>query len=131
MAAQVRAKARQCDARLTRAFALLGKRWSGVILGLLLQGPAHFAVLARAIPGISERMLADRLAELAEAGIVERQVIPGPPLGVVYRLTDKGRALGPGLLKLGEWAELYMRPRPASRPRARPSAARPRRRVTS
>lgn len=89
-------------------FGLLGKRWSGVILGLLLQGPAHFAVIARAIPGISERMLSDRLSELTRAGILEREVIPGPPLGVSYRLSDKGRALGPGLLKLGEWAERYM-----------------------
>jgi DNA-binding HxlR family transcriptional regulator len=99
---------RACDERLTRAFTLLGKRWSGVVLGLLLQGPTRFAVLARTIPGISERMLSDRLSELAEAGIVERQVIAGPPLGVVYRLTTKGRALGPGFLKLGEWAERYM-----------------------
>jgi DNA-binding HxlR family transcriptional regulator len=113
-------QARECDERLTRAFTLLGKRWSGVILGLLLEGPAHFAVLARAIPGISERMLSDRLTELADAGILDRRVIPGPPLGVVYRLTDKGRALGPGLLKLGEWAERYMRPTP-SRGRAKRS----------
>jgi DNA-binding HxlR family transcriptional regulator len=102
--------ARECDERLTRVFTLLGKRWSGVILGLLLEGPANFAVLARAIPGISERMLSDRLTELAEAGILDRKVVPGPPLRVIYRLTDKGRALGPGLLKLGEWAERYMRP---------------------
>jgi len=108
MARKPSEQARECDERLTRAFGLLGKRWSGVILGLLLQGPAHFAVIARAIPGISERMLSDRLTELAEAGILDREVIPGPPLGVVYRLTDKGEALGPGLLKLGEWAELYM-----------------------
>ncbi|HET9847734.1 MAG TPA: helix-turn-helix domain-containing protein [Candidatus Dormibacteraeota bacterium] len=110
MAPRFSAQARECDERLTRAFTLLGKRWSGIILGLLLQGPTHFAVLARAIPGISERILSDRLTELARAGIVERQVISGPPLGVVYRLTRKGRALGPGLLKLGEWAELYMGP---------------------
>ena len=108
VARKVSDQVRECDERLSRAFALLGKRWSGVILGLLLQGPAHFALLARTIPGISERMLSDRLTELAEAGIIERKVIAGPPLGVVYRLTDKGRALGPGLLKLGEWAERYM-----------------------
>ena len=106
MARKPNQQARACDERLTRAFTLLGKRWSGVILGLLLQGPAHFAVLARTIPGISERMLSDRLAELTEAGIIEREVIPGPPLRVTYRLTEKGRALGPGLLKLAKWAEL-------------------------
>ena len=98
---------RVCDERLTQVFGLLGKRWSGVILGLLMQGPARFAVLARSIPGISERVLSDRLTELAKAGIIERQVMTGPPLGVIYRLTSKGRALGPGLLKLSEWAERY------------------------
>jgi DNA-binding HxlR family transcriptional regulator len=115
-------QARECDERLTQAFALLGKRWSGVILGLLLQGPAHFAVLARTIPGISERMLADRLNELAAAGLIDRRVLDGPPLGVVYELTDSGRAMGPGLLKLGEWAERYMAP--AARPRSRQPAGR-------
>ena len=110
---------RECDERLSQAFALLGKRWSGVIVGLLLQGPARFAVLARTIPGISERVLSDRLAELASAGLVARTVLDGPPLGVVYELTESGRALGPGLLKLGEWADEYMAPKPERSPRLR------------
>ena len=123
-------QARACDERLTRVFALLGKRWSGVILGLLLQGPAHFAVLARGIPGISERMLSDRLSELAKAGLVDRRVLDGPPLGVVYELTESGRAMGPALLKLGEWAERYSAPAGRSK---RPGSARPkgRRRPTA
>jgi DNA-binding HxlR family transcriptional regulator len=101
-------KSHECDERLTRVFTLLGKRWSGLILGLLLQGPARFAVLARTIPGISERMLSDRLNELARAGLIDRTVIDGPPLGVIYQLTESGRAIGPGFFKLGEWAERYM-----------------------
>jgi DNA-binding HxlR family transcriptional regulator len=115
---------RHCDERLTRAFTLLGKRWSGVILGVLLEGPAHFAVLARTIPGISERMLSDRLDELSRAGLIDRTVLDGPPLGVRYQLTESGRAMGPGLLKLGEWAERYMAP-PAKRhpPRSRRTAS--------
>lgn len=131
MARKLREQARECDERLTRVFALLGKRWSGVILGLLLQGPAHFTVLARAIPGISERMLSDRLTELAEAGLLDREVIAGPPLGVVYRLTERGRALGPGLLKLGEWAELYMRPAAQRRSRRSPVGGQSKRFVRS
>lgn len=122
-------QARECDERLTRAFALLGKRWSGMILGLLLQGPARFAVLARTIPGISERMLSDRLNELAQAGLIDRTVLDGPPLGVLYQLTESGRAIGPGLLRLGEWADRYMAP--AARPRRRQaSRARSGRRAT-
>jgi len=109
---------RHCDERLTRAFTLLGKRWSGVILGVLLEGPARFAVLARTIPGISERMLSDRLDELSRAGLIDRTVLDGPPIGVIYQLTESGRAMGPGLLKLGEWAERYMPP-PARRKASR------------
>jgi DNA-binding HxlR family transcriptional regulator len=108
----------ECDVALTKAFSLLGKRWSGVILGLLLQGPARFAVLARTIPGISERILSDRLNELARAGLVDRTVLDGPPLGVVYQLTESGRAIGPGLVRLGEWAERYMAPKARRRTRA-------------
>ena len=110
MTRKLREQAYECDERLSRVFALLGKRWSGVIIGLLLQRPARFAVLARTIPGISERMLSDRLAELSEAGLVDREVLGGPPLAVVYQLTDSGRALGPGMLRLGEWAERYLVP---------------------
>jgi DNA-binding HxlR family transcriptional regulator len=116
--------ARECDEALTQAFSLLGKRWSGVILGLPLQGPARFAVLARSIPGISERMLSDRLNELAGAGLIDRKVLDGPPLGVVYQLTESGRAIGPGLLRLGDWAERYMAP--TARPRRRPPSRRAR-----
>ena len=118
MKRKVNAQALECDARLTQAFTLLGKRWSGVILGLLLQGPARFAVLARTIPGISERMLSDRLNELAGAGLVDRTVLDGPPLGVLYQLTESGRAIGPGLLRLGDWAERYMTPAKPRRRRA-------------
>jgi len=55
-------------------------------------------------------MLSDRLNELAAAGLIDRTVLEGPPLGVVYQLTESGRAMGPGLLKLGEWADRYMAP---------------------
>jgi DNA-binding HxlR family transcriptional regulator len=67
-------------------------------------------------------MLSDRLNELAAAGLIDRRVLDGPPLGVVYELTDSGRAMGPGLLKLGEWAERYMAP--AARNRSRQPAGR-------
>ena len=95
---------------LTRVFALLGKRWTGLILAVLMhdQGEARFAELRRAIPGISERMLSDRLTELAAAGLIVREVVPGPPLGVNYRLTTAGRALGPAMEALGVWAETHL-----------------------
>jgi DNA-binding HxlR family transcriptional regulator len=96
---------------LTEVFALLGKRWSGLVLGVLTSGPARFAELRRAIPGISERMLSDRLAELTDRGLVVREVLEGPPLGVSYRLTPAGMALRPALEALIQWAHVHLGPR--------------------
>jgi DNA-binding HxlR family transcriptional regulator len=90
---------------LTCAFDLLGKRWTALILDLLLQRPARFNELARAIPGVSNRVLAARLRELAEAGVVERSVDPGPPTTTTYALTPLGEHLGPALGELRAWAE--------------------------
>ncbi|MFF9566238.1 winged helix-turn-helix transcriptional regulator [Streptomyces sp. NPDC014685] len=89
-------------------FVLLGKRWNGVILASLMSGPGRFAELCRAVSGISERMLSDRLAELGEAGLVSREVDAGPPLRVTYRLTPAGEALRPALEELGSWAEQFL-----------------------
>ncbi|MFD5465194.1 winged helix-turn-helix transcriptional regulator [Kitasatospora sp. NPDC127059] len=94
---------------LNRVFTLLGKRWTGLLLGVLNNGgPAHFSELRRSVPGISERMLSDRLTELTEAGLVVREVDPGPPLRVRYRLTESGIALKPALTELAVWADRYL-----------------------
>ena len=95
---------RACDAALSRAFEFLGKRWNGVLLGTLIQGPAGFAELKRGL-GISDSMLSDRLLELTRAGLVERTVDPGPPVAVSYALTDNGRAVLPALQALTTWAK--------------------------
>ena len=100
----------RANAELTRVFALLGKRWSGLVVGVLTGGPARFAELRRAIPGISERMLSDRLTELTDHGLVVREVLEGPPLGVCYRLTPAGMALRPALEELRRWAHENLRP---------------------
>lgn len=96
------------DAALVRAFDLLGKRWTGVVLGTLRGGPAGFRALARAVDGISDSMLSDRLSELGDAGLVTRTVTEGPPLAVRYELTDAGRALLPALEQITRWAEKYL-----------------------
>lgn len=93
-----------CDAWLVRAFDLLGKRWNGVILAILLGGPAGFAELKRAVNGISDSVLADRLSELGQAGLVARTVSDGPPVSVSYCLTPAGQALLPVLNGLADWA---------------------------
>jgi DNA-binding HxlR family transcriptional regulator len=96
---------RACDAALTRAFGFLGKRWNGVLLGALVQGPAGFAELRRAVAGISDSVLSERLSELAAAGLVQRTVDEGPPVAVTYQATPAGQALVPALDALSSWAE--------------------------
>jgi DNA-binding HxlR family transcriptional regulator len=96
-----------CEA-LTAVFALLGKRWSGVIIGTLLSRPARWTEICRQVQGVSERMLSGRLNELTAAGLIERTVLPGPPVGVEYRLTARGEALRPALEELGRWATEHL-----------------------
>jgi len=93
---------------LVRAFDLLGKRWTGVVLGTLRGGPVGFRALARAIDGISDSVLSDRLAELTAARLVVRRVREGPPLSVTYALTPAGRALLPALAEITRWAERHL-----------------------
>jgi DNA-binding HxlR family transcriptional regulator len=90
---------------LARAFRLLGKRWNAVVLGHLSAGPAGFRELSRAIDGISDSVLSDRLAELAGAGLIARKVDEGPPVAVSYELTGRGRALMPALEQIALWAK--------------------------
>ncbi|HET9059816.1 MAG TPA: helix-turn-helix domain-containing protein [Acidimicrobiales bacterium] len=96
--------AQGCDRALVRALSFLGKRWTGVILATLLQGPAGFSELRRVVGGISDSVLAERLGELAEAGLVTRRVEEGPPVSVQYGLTAAGAALLPAMRELTTWA---------------------------
>ena len=96
------------DAALARAFDFLGKRWNGVVLGNLREGPAGFRELSRAIGGISDSVLSDRLSDLAKAGLIARTVDEGPPLAVSYALTDRGNALIPALEQISLWAQEHL-----------------------
>jgi DNA-binding HxlR family transcriptional regulator len=96
------------DASLVRAFDVLGRRWTGVVLGTLSDGSASFSELARAVEGISDSVLATRLGELTEVGLVRRSVHEGPPLAVRYELTDAGRALLPALELISRWADEHL-----------------------
>ena len=95
---------RACDAALARAFDFLGKRWNGMILANLGDGNAGFAELKRAVTGISDSVLSERLSELTTAHLVARTVTAGPPVSVVYSLTPAGEALVPSLRALTSWA---------------------------
>jgi DNA-binding HxlR family transcriptional regulator len=95
-------------ARFHKAVELVGRRWSGAVIQLLLHGPARYAELRDSIPEISDRMLSERLRELEDEGIVVRKVIPETPVRVEYALTPKGRALEPSLSAIGTWAERWL-----------------------
>ncbi|GII61167.1 transcriptional regulator [Sphaerisporangium krabiense] len=103
------------DAALSRAFGFLGKRWNAVLLGVLGGGPTGFRELSRAVGGISDSVLTDRLAELTRAGLVARTVGEGPPVSVSYALTDAGRALMPALEQISRWAREHLEPEDPAR----------------
>jgi|SRR4051812_14689647 DNA-binding HxlR family transcriptional regulator len=90
------------------AFELIGKRWTGLIIRVLLSGKKRFKEIKDIIPEMSDRMLAERLKELEAAGILSRHVYPEMPVRIEYELTDKGRALEPVVYEMQKWAETWM-----------------------
>ena len=100
--------ANQVCGRFHEAVELIGARWTGAIIQVLMQGRTRYADLRSAVPEISDRMLSERLRALEHAQIVIRHVSPEPPVRVDYELTDKGRALEPSLKAIGAWAEQWV-----------------------
>jgi DNA-binding HxlR family transcriptional regulator len=91
---------------IEQAFKMLEGRWKLVILFHLFGGRTQrFSDLERAIPGVSQKMLAQQLRQLERDGIVTRTVHPEVPPRVEYRLTDWGQSLCPALDQLLAWAE--------------------------
>ncbi len=90
-----------------QAIELIGRRWTGAIISLLLQSRCRFATLRDAIPDITDRMLSERLQELESHGIVERTVIPDTPVRVEYALTKKGRGLATAVDAISDWAHKW------------------------
>jgi DNA-binding HxlR family transcriptional regulator len=85
------------------AVEVIGRRWTGAILRALLSGVNRYSDLARTVPGLSDRMLSERLKELEAEGIVERRVLATTPVTVEYRLTEKGHALEGVIQAIAEW----------------------------
>jgi DNA-binding HxlR family transcriptional regulator len=96
--------------RYEHAIQLLGKRWTGLLLYTLLNGPQRFCELTATVEGLSDRVLSDRLRELEEEGVVERIVYPQIPVRVEYQLTAKGKAFGPVVEAIHKWAEVWVDP---------------------
>lgn len=96
------------------AIELVGRRWTGAILRVLMDRPMRFSEVGQAVPELSDRLLAARMKELEQRGIVERTVYPGPPVRVEYALSKMGRDLGPALLQLQDWAQRWLNRRAAA-----------------
>jgi DNA-binding HxlR family transcriptional regulator len=91
------------------AIELIGKRWTGAIVCALTEGPLRFGELAKAVPGLSDRLLSQRLRELEEEGLVERRVEDHSPIRVTYSLTGPGAELRPVIAELRSWAQRWHR----------------------
>ncbi|MDQ3919000.1 MAG: helix-turn-helix transcriptional regulator [Acidobacteriota bacterium] len=96
-------------ARFHHAVELIGRRWSGAILSVMLRGPQCFNEMLAAVPGLSDRLLTERLRELESEGLLRRTVLPGPPVRVSYELTEAGKSLEPVIESLGRWAERWVK----------------------
>ncbi|HUO48069.1 MAG TPA: winged helix-turn-helix transcriptional regulator [Acidimicrobiales bacterium] len=94
---------------VAKALDVVGDRWTLLIVReLTVQGPCRYTDIAHGLPGVASNLLTDRLRDLEEAGIVEREAAPPPVATTLYRLTDAGRELGPVLRALGHWGTRYM-----------------------
>ena len=106
MSQRVEAVGEVC-AELHQSIELIGKRWTGAIVSVMLAGAAHACDIRNAVPGLSDRLLTERLRELESAGIVSRVVTDARPPVVEYTLTEKGQALSPVLDALSQWGKSW------------------------
>jgi DNA-binding HxlR family transcriptional regulator len=97
-----------CCTAYHEAVELVGKRWTGAILFVLMDGPTRFSEFKQLVPDLSDRLLSERMKELEAKGIVERHVIDDTPVRVEYVLTEKGEALEPAVRALKLWANSWL-----------------------
>ena len=101
---------RTCCPQLHEAVELIGRRWTGAILAVLIEGGTmRFSEICAAVPQLSDRLLSERMKELEARGMVERRVVDAAPVRVQYTITEMGRALGPTLAELQGWAQRWLR----------------------
>jgi DNA-binding HxlR family transcriptional regulator len=99
-----------CCPHFHHAVELVGKRWTGAILYVLLHNrrPMRFSEIGHAVPDLSDRLLSERMKELERRGIVERRVSATSPVRVEYALTERGRELDTALAELKRWADRWL-----------------------
>lgn len=91
-----------------QAVELIGRRWTGAIVLALFDGPRRFSDITATVPGLSDRLLSERLKELEHCGIIERTVYAETPVRIEYRLTEKGAALHPAIEAISAWAHDWL-----------------------
>ena len=91
----------------TKAIEIIGRRWTGAIIRSMLSGASRFSEILAAIPGLSDRLLSERLKELESEGIVQRSVTPSTPVRIDYSLTDKGHDLAAVVRAVSSWADSW------------------------
>ncbi|HEX2295394.1 MAG TPA: winged helix-turn-helix transcriptional regulator [Actinomycetota bacterium] len=89
---------------------IIGRRWTGAIIRSMLAGASRYSEIVAAVPGLSDRLLSERLKELEGEGIVERSVTPSTPVRIDYTLTEKGRALASVVREVASWADRWGEP---------------------
>ncbi len=89
------------------AVELIGRRWNGAILYVLMRGPRRYHELLAAIPNLSDRVLTMRLKELEAHGLIRRTVETGPPIKVSYQLTPAGQDLNQVIDAIGDWGHRW------------------------
>lgn len=96
---------RYCGA-FHRTIELIGRRWNGAIIDAMMHGAERFGEIRNAVPGLSDRLLSERLRQLECEGLAARVCI-GPNAMPRYELTEKGRALRPAITAVTDWAAVW------------------------
>ena len=91
----------------TEAIEIIGRRWTGAVIRSMLSGATRYSEMLSAVPGLSDRLLSERLKELETRGIVERRVTPSTPVRIEYTLTEKGRDLATVVRSVADWADKW------------------------
>ena len=108
-------QAEQICPKYHQAIELIGKKWTGAIIHLLMEGPRRFSELLEAVPGLHDRLLSERLKELEHEGVVKRVVYPETPVRIEYELTPRGLDLEKVVAEVQRWADRWIAPAHAAR----------------
>lgn len=94
--------------KFEKTFTILGKKWTGLIIKVLLDGPKRFSEVTALLPELSDRMLTERFKELEGLGIIQRAVYPETPVRIEYSLTESGKDLTHAMDEIQKWAEKWI-----------------------